>query len=722
MALASGHEIKLGVLLQGERATDANNAAQLGSFLFHSLDDLENNRPASFTRLLSEGVAEAERHAVAFYIGDRWTANERLGLVYGVRVDGTHYGSRSALAPSLYSLGVSERSAPPADLAISPRVGLRYDLPGRGHWILDGGIGGFSGTSALTSLASRWNATGYGERQLVCLGVAAPTPAWRRYGSDADAIPSTCADGAAHFASAAPTATLFGADFASPRTSRASLGASGMLIGRWGMSLDAIVAHGTHLRSAFDRNLARTAVFPLLEEHARPVYVAPEAIDPASGAISPRASRVRSDHGSVIELRSEGKSWTEQITVGMGGFVGRSGRLDLTYSHTRSRALSGGIPAPGVSSFDSDGDPHRLEWAPTAYTPRHVFQAILSGDIGSLLQVSAIGGLSSGMPFTPLVDGDINGDGYRNDRAFVFAPDQVTDPTLAREMERLRQTARGGVRKCLRSEAGRIAAIGACQGPATVSLDVRLALKALERWSDRRLHITVAASNVPAGLDYLLHGSKGLRGWGQAPIPDAMLLQVRGFDAGRRAFEYSVNPAFGRAMDADAYRLPFSLSLQGRITVGADPRYQPLVQAVQLHAGSSREAARAAFTKRIRNIPSAVLQLDASDTTVLALSAIQRVRLQELGDSLDREIAAVADSLADAYTQVGPITGPRQARMIQAAQDADALATLNLERTRALLTSAQWERLPRWLTQVVPVDVLQKPPVLHTELPMGALE
>ena len=41
------------------------------------------------------------------------------------------------------------------------------------------------------------------------------------------------------------------------------------------------------------------------------------------------------------------------------------------------------------------------------------------------VSVVALGRVQSGNPFTPMVSGDINGDGYNNDRAFIYDPSKV---------------------------------------------------------------------------------------------------------------------------------------------------------------------------------------------------------------------------------------------------------------------------------------------------------
>ena len=45
--------------------------------------------------------------------------------------------------------------------------------------------------------------------------------------------------------------------------------------------------------------------------------------------------------------------------------------------------------------------------------------------------VALTGRAVSGLPYTPLVAGDVNGDGLSNDRAFIFDPAKAGDPSTA---------------------------------------------------------------------------------------------------------------------------------------------------------------------------------------------------------------------------------------------------------------------------------------------------
>lgn len=716
ISAAGGHVVRAGVMLQEERALAATSMGRAGIFTFHSLADLERGQAASFTRVITETPGEALRRYAALYVGDQWRPGERLSLVYGIRLDGSRYGRRPGLAAAVDSAFGAHGTRLPSEVVLSPRFGFRYDLPGSGGWALRGGAGIFAGVPPLQWVAARWNQTGEGVSTLLCVGPAAPAPEWRLYGADPATIPTSCADQSSVFSGAAPRVALYDPGFGAPRTWRTSVGASGKIATRWGMDVEALVVRGSHLASATDRNFLGESSFTLREEDDRPVYAGIHEIDPRTGRVAPAGSRVVPALGPVLELGSRGESWTGQVTTGVSGLF-RRGSVSLHYTHTRSRILQGGIPGTGAASISTAGDPTRPEWIETPFSHRHHLQAILRSRLHRRLRVSVVGRLASGVPFTPFVQGDVNGDGYENDRAFVYDPASAPDPELGAALERLLVEAPGHVRSCLRRQAGRIASAGACRAPWSPSLDARAEILAIGNVNSRRLVLTLTASNVTAGLDHLLHGRDGLRGWGQYPVPDATLLRVSSFDAERRAFAYDVNPNFGRPLGRGSLRVPMRIALQGRVTLGADPRYQPMMHAIELGSGGARESIRANVARRIRNVPAVLLHLDAADTTVLGLSQMDRARLRALADSLAPEIAILVDSLTDVYTERGPFTPLRRARLHDLTHRAAALASAAVDRTRERLTPQQWSQVPAWLIRPASVEELEQHPSMEISLP-----
>src|SRR5207245_1178163 len=172
-------------------------------------------------------------------------------------------------------------------------------------------------------------------------------------------------------------------------------------------------------------------------------------------------------------------------------------------------------------------------------------------------------------PFTPIVASDINGDGAKNDRAFIFDPGLTADPAVRAGMQALLDGAPASVRRCLRTQLGRIAARNSCTGPWQPSLDLQLNWRPDWFGLDRRLTVSLLTVNLLGGLDEWLHGAANLRGWGYAAAPDPVLLHVRGFDPTTAQFHYAVNGRFGATASASGgVTVPFQIALQGRLAIG----------------------------------------------------------------------------------------------------------------------------------------------------------
>jgi hypothetical protein len=125
------------------------------------------------------------------------------------------------------------------------------------------------------------------------------------------------------------------------------------------------------------------------------------------------------------------------------------------------------------------------------------------------------------------------------------------------------------VESCIAGQLGRIAKRNSCRNPWTYSLNLRASLRPNLPQVQRRLTISIDASNVLTGLDELIHGSDDMRGWGESQNSESRLLQVHGFDPATNGFIYEVNEDFGQQRRGQsAIRSPFSLRISGRLAVG----------------------------------------------------------------------------------------------------------------------------------------------------------
>ena len=249
------------------------------------------------------------------------------------------------------------------------------------------------------------------------------------------------------------------------------------------------------------------------------------------------------------------------------------------------------------------------------------------------LELTAIGRLSSGAPFTPMVASDINADGARNDRAFIFDPASTADTSVANAMRRLIDKSATRVADCLTSQIGTVAGRNSCSGPWQPSLDFQVNYRPRVLGLDRRLMISMTTVNFLGGLDQLFNGQKNLQGWGSFRAGDPTLLYVRGFDPSAERYLYQVNERFGAQRSGQgSIVLPFQIGFQARYTLGPD-RTRDLVRGALAQRGAGRFGGGAGgagpgnFASRFdRVLPNPITQILAR-TDSIALTDSQVVRL-----------------------------------------------------------------------------------------------
>jgi Carboxypeptidase regulatory-like domain len=694
LRLAFGrHQLRAGGAYEAESAHGREAGGAFGSFSFSSLADLRAGQPAAFTRTLGAASATARTRYGSLYLGDEWKARA-LALTYGARLEARAYGFDAPRAEAPFGL---RPGRVPSELGVSPRVGWSYSAR---SWSLRGGVGEFRGVVPAGLLAPAFRETGApGELRLVCVGPAAPRPDWAAYAADPATVPEECAGGAPAFTARAPAVTVFAPGFAAPRTWHGSAALIAQLLPRVRLEVETSVTRGLRQGVALDRNVIPEPAFGLGDEGGRPVYAPAASVDPVSGGAAPAASRMLPEWGTVREIRASGRSTALQGSARLNLEFPRLGTtLTTTYTRTRVRDDAGPLPAlSGTLPWATDV--RRLARAPGDFERPHDLVVELYVRPRPWFQAALLGRLTSGVPYTPMVDGDVNADGVANDPAFVFVPSAVSDTALATAMRRLLDEAPEGARACLRAQLGSLAGRNSCRGPWTSSLDLRVELQPWRRALGRRLKLAAATGNALTLVDAALHGAGSERGWGGASIPDRTLLRVRGFDAGRRAYLYEVNPEFG-APDRSLARLvrPFSLTLEARLAVGSDPSYQPLERLLNQAFGAGRPATeiRQELSQRIPNLPAQVLALDS--VVGLELTPEQRTRLRAEADTLGQRLVPLADTLAATLSTIEAVqtrasrsawnrVGELSAR-VQAELDASLL------RMRALLTAAQWARIP----------------------------
>jgi hypothetical protein len=558
-------------------------------FDFDSFADLEAGRPAQFVRSLGGGSQHVAATVGALSLGDAYRATPDVQLQYGVRVDANRYSSNPhPNADALARLNVRNDHAP-NDVAVSPRLGFSWTYgrlarveasdeaahPRRA--IVRGGVGVFQSVPgpSLIAGALQGNGSSGSLRQIRCIGEAVPTPDWRAYLANPESIPTTCADGTdgTPFATSAPLLEYFATGFRAPRSVRGNLQWTGpVLNNRLMATIDAGYSHNEHQRSFVDRNFAPTERFALSTEGGRPVFVDPAAVVPTSGAIALSGSRVSPAFSRVIEHRSDLRSNSGQLRVTVSpASVSSASTWNVSYVFATTRQQ-----ARGFSS--TVGDPRAVSWGRGDLDARHAFTYSVAFNLFDAVRLAWSGRTSSGLPFTPMIGGDVNGDGYLNDRAFVFDPDSVRDGATAAGLRALVERGPASVRHCLARQLGMLAARNSCESGWTTTATMAMTLNPLRFNLPQRATLGVVIDNPLGAADLMLHGADGLHGWGSYARPDQTLFVVRGFDAATRQYRYAVNGNFGSTRQLGAFGRPITATLTLRLDIGPSRERQGLTE------------------------------------------------------------------------------------------------------------------------------------------------
>jgi hypothetical protein len=584
------HRFKLGGSVQYTKDISRSTDNLFGTFTYASLEDFLANRPERYERTLGERQSRTGALLTGVYVGDTWRVSNPLELTVGLRWDRASLDQTPAFNPRVEELFGLRTDVAPVAHAFSPRFGFNYRLNRDGQPVraLSGGVGVFAGRAPTGIFSSALRQTGLpdAEQRLTCIGDAVPLPDWSSYPASPMSVPATCADGSTgQQATSAPNVVVISPDQALPASWRAELGYRTALPLQLTGNLRYTYSRGVGLWGYRDRNLDESRRFELAGE-GRPFFGDPSAIVGRTGATSLAASRLHPEAGNVYEVVTDRESEAHVLTAAVNGWVHRRLTVNLNYTlaFARDQGSSGvGIGGFGMGGFGmggglafgvpTAGSPNDVEWATSSSDRRHTLNLMLSYPVRPWAEVSLLTRLASGAPFTPMVNRDINGDGMRNDRAFVFDPaSPATDPEVAAAMSRLLDASSGRVRDCLASQIGGIARTNSCRNSWTQTLDLRASVRPVLPAVQRRLTVSADFTNVLTGLDQLVNGRANMRGWGEGQRADPDLLEVRGFDPARGAFVYEVNEGFGRTRRGpNAFRNAFGITISGRIAVGGNP-------------------------------------------------------------------------------------------------------------------------------------------------------
>ncbi|MBC8089720.1 MAG: carboxypeptidase regulatory-like domain-containing protein [Phycisphaerae bacterium] len=719
----SKHRIKLITELRADRSSADRATNLLGRYTYQSLADLEANRPSSFTRSLNAVNQNGSALVGALAIGDAWRPTRDVQVQYGLRLDANRFLTRPEENSAINTLfDVSNRNVPNG-VYVSPRVGFSW-LYGKASQIpfaegfisgpratIRGGVGVFQnvrGPDLATTAIANTGLPGSAQ-QLNCTGAATPIVEWDVLRDGTSMVPTQCTDGSQGtlFASSVPSVTLFAPNYAQEKSIRTNLQWSGAVLdNRFSFSVNGQYSYNMNQPDAVDLNFRADQKFGLAAEGARPVYVSPSSIDAASGLIASRDARIAQEFNAVTQLRSDLHSQSRQLsfTISPLTFSARKFRWNASYNYLNTVQQFRGFTSAAGSPLDIQSG--------TGAGPRHDFGYQLVYNLANAVTLTWNGRITSGNRYTPTVAGDVNGDGSRNDRAFIPDPASISGTPLAASLQSLIDRGSEGARSCLRSQLGEIADRNSCVGPWTMgNTTLRLAVNASKIRLPQRTTLSFTVSNPIGAADLLMHGADKLHGWGQTPQIDQSLLFVRGFDRQSGEYAYEVNQRFGSTRAAQTTsRTPVVVTMQLSVDFAPTRDWQNL--RMQLDRGRSRagakmtEAAVRQYSTGVFPNPMARLlqvgeQMHLTRRQADSLATMSR-RYTRLVDSLWTPAAKYLAALPKEYDR-----SIAQAKLVAARETAVGYLITVAPHIRDMLTKGQTRVLPSGIVTMLEPRYLQ---------------
>jgi len=428
--------------------------------------------------------------------------------------------------------------------------------------------------------------------------------------------------------------SLFDPGYRPPTDWKFNIGLSGVRAGRWEAQASLRGVHEVNATSTVDLNFSAQPQF-VLSDGFRPVFTSPNEISGSTGLINPGVSRIDPAIGHLQAYRSDLSRDAFQFSATIVSPDWLRAKLGLTLTYLFDVQRNEGRGYLGTTA----GYPDQVERLPGAQ-PTHQFVIANRFPLRLWVFNSNIRFvLTSGIAYTPMVVGDINGDGYSNDRAFIPNLAQSASGTLASSLNEMLAQAPSGVRACILEQQRRIAAANSCRGPWSGRLDWTMTFASSRNGAlGQRLHFTMNLINAGSLIGRALGLDRAaLTGAG---MPDSRLLYLSGFDPGLQQFRYTVNPLFGQTLTGGVNSRagpPVQLQVALEYQLAAAP-LNPLLHEAGLDRGRGKnvslEAVVAALGPYASNPVDVVLWLKDS----LALSSEQVRQVEAVKRAIDQAI------------------------------------------------------------------------------------
>lgn len=394
-----------------------------GFYEFSNLNALAAGTPSFYQRVFSrtsdpQQAAEFSVNQYGFYAQDEWKMSDKFKITIGARVDIPVFPETPAQNDSVskYFPGFTTTQVPSGNLLFSPRFGFNYDVTGERTTQLRGGVGIFTGRIPYVWMSNNYGNTGtlYAEvRQASGGNVGFSADPFNQPG------PGDPGTGAPNFTS---EINLVDPDFKMPQILRFNLGVDHQL--PWDLVGTVDFIYSKSLNDLIYEKIN-------IRDYNNPTAIASEGGRPKfAGTLG------YGNFFDVLVLKNTSKGYQYNLSVQLQRnlFKGLSGNIGYTYG--KSVDLNSVLSSQARSQMRYNpvqGDPNNPELTTSQFDiPHRIFASLSYTEEflkNSATTISIFYNGQSGAPFSYIVDGDLNSDGFDNNDLF-FVPANNSDILL----------------------------------------------------------------------------------------------------------------------------------------------------------------------------------------------------------------------------------------------------------------------------------------------------
>jgi hypothetical protein len=552
-AVAGMHRLTAGTHAERIRLPKTNGV-QLGfrsNWTFWSLDSLAAGIPSRYTTTFrnparADGpISDLVTTQVGGYLQDEWSLTSRLTVTAGLRVDVPFADHRPVRNDALLSaLGVDNSVTPSGNAVWSPRIGWSFDVAGNGRAILRGGVGVFAGRPPYKWLDQVYSRTGLEALSLTCTGSSIPA-----FTIDPSQQPRACGKPATALA---PYMNVFDEDFRFPRNLKVSAGFDRYFSAGFFGSADFLFTQWLDQFDLIDLNLVSRPTTSA-GEGDRALY---GTIDHSTGRATP--SRRAQQLGPVFQVRNDHGDRAFAFSLLLRKRFAQGAEVSGSDSHIGSRDRFSATEDAADTNFGIvpiDGSIENRRLANSAWSVPHRLSATGLLPLGGGISVAVFYLGNSGAPYTYVISGDANADGFGsatdartlfNDA--VYVPTGRDDIALANDADYSELDRVISAENCLRDSRGKILRRNSCRNPWINMLNVR-ASKLFRLRTGRSVELMSDLFNVLSLL-----GSR----WGDIRETvggsEVTLLELTGYDTARGRGVYRFIPVERAPISNDVSR------------------------------------------------------------------------------------------------------------------------------------------------------------------------